>query len=668
MKSTKTLLLLIVLLFQWGCSGHNNGIKTDKAHWGGKLQDCSAGGIQSVQTNYMAGLVHFRIINFTNEQWNMDKAYTFISAKGQPEDVVNFIPGYPTKVKPNNDADTKGTASFFMKYPSLTYWEEDGDSGSKIWTNGNYSMVDFTLNAGTHSIKISNSNLFTNPPPPPGHPWWDYLLGALDIMIGAITIEDLPFGVLDLMVGTSTLISGAVDGKGDNNVNGQTINTLVSKLTGSDGANDYQPLNGGTCGGDVYTIADNGTYVIEVATAKTALSPPEVHIYIYPYATYFAKNALIKLDEYRKGTEAVGTKALTGPPYSCVYQLAFADGADTKNNHTCSKPTAYPGYSYMGTARNFSPDTALDWWNFANQLPTTSNDPVALKNWVGKFPGYCGTPDPACPKMGGMTIPVTDFRQYTWAENCDIDVTVNNPDATVILSPAIFAKNRCAGQMQSCTVTLQVDADQTSKVTFTDGTKNIPVSASCITATKMRLPGGNTYSSGVPTGGTCSFVVPVQFAYGAVTATPSADAPLFSCQAYPQGNSCKELTSSCSVTVTSFPNTNCVSTFDDGKSEAKLSFDCKLLPSMTLPNGNSYSARSPGGGCFQLIPVANAFGPVTITVDSCNNISCTVNRQTCTDKAASCQISVQQGYGNANYTVTDGITKIPFSFGCQKAF
>ncbi len=445
----------------------------------GDSSDCS--NVQSVSTSYVGGFVHFRIMNLTNIQWNI--ATNNESASWAPPAPVEppyyMLPGSPGFI------DANSSASFMLKYPSL--------SNNRNYSTGNYNL--FSLNftggdsTGNYTIKLTNSNNYTSPPPPTTAPWWGFLGGFVDIIEGVATMAEDPFwGIKDIIQGTYDMVSGAADNQGRNNISAQSYNTLSTAMAATLNGAQLNPLNGSYCGGDNYTISDGQNYVIELSTAKSTLPAPEVHVYIIPYNTYWARNAVKRLNDVRLGNS--GAPKLSGPPYSCIFSIAFADQADTGNSSTCINGA----YNYWNTAKSMSTNNIMQWAWLTNNLSTEAMNPANIKAALQGFKGYCGNIDPSCPALA--ITPVTVSGSPSTAGQCSWSVTAYNPAAALSASSlpagATFSAGTCTGASTSstpCSFTINpAPVPICAPAYITEGIFTAPLTMSC---TAMSSPQTN---------------------------------------------------------------------------------------------------------------------------------------------------------------------------------
>jgi len=600
---------------------------------------CATGQYQAVQTSYAGGLVQFRVINLTDMEWSLSKTDTWTGGGSIPS-----VLGTPTSVGPS------AISSFFVKYPSMA--ESDASSGTYPVTNLTLAASDA---AGDYTITLANTNNYTQPPPPPSVPWWDFLFGFADLIEGVVDFETNPFWALyDLVEGTVDLISGVSEGnQGSGNQNASTQNMLSTEIAAELNGGAFEPLAGARCGGDSFTIADAGTVVLELTTAKTQSSPMEVHLYIHPYAEYFAVNALDLLNNFRQGDNGTNSQ---DPVFGCVYQVAFENWSDLQDNNECHAPPAFPDYDYMQTASAFSPDEALDWWMFANELPTQPAGSIA--QWIARFPGYCGQGTPNCPPV--MSLPQTSFAGEGKGEGCTWTVQVQNPYGPLTFDPAeeiTVSSNTCNPStsatypIASCQFDVNV-ATGTSSLTFdtTDGYSTVPVTLSCAAAPSMSLP-VDTFSDPGATDD-CGFTVTVDNTWGPLTLDPSE---------WVDDNECTEAADTCTFELgVPLGMIGQAVTLSDTYTTASLTVSCGRPP-MSLPV-TTFSGSS-STDCSFTVQVLNPAAAVTL------DPALATTGNTCTAAADSCSftVGVPEGTASEQVIVSDGVTSVPITLTCEAA-
>ena len=614
---------------------------------------CDINTLQAVNTNYVAGFVLFQIVNQTNMSWNVSAVDTSGSGMG-------FWPGLPVLVDvPTLPPGTiepfaqQGISSFLYKYFS--------GAGAN---SGTYPLFDVTLTSktGGSTVTLSSSNDYTAPAPNATAPWWDFLSDAFDVMEGmfsAFTGDEAEAAIAVMKITESfyDIIDGTVDGNGNNNLNQQTQNVLVTQLTGMNGSVSLQPLGGGFCGGDSYTISDDANYVFALTTVKSKLMPPTVQLTISPYAAYFAQNALAKLDMFRKGTEPSGGAYTSSQYYSCIYNLAFESWSDTTNNNPCSAPATAPTYDYMTAASSFSPSDAPLWWNFANNLPSAGTDPVQVQSWMRKLQGRCGTVAASCPNGAPMTASPTNMSAVTDGPNCIFDVAISNPWATPTFTGSplpSFTPMPCSpATTLPCSIQLNIPAPTTATYTLTDGSTQIPLTVSC-TSRHMVLPQTVFQSSSFP--GPCLFSVTVSGPRGPVTVTPSDWVVANTCTASTDGN--------CVVSM-SVPSgwgggAAADMVLTDGQTYASFTLSCKATP-MTLPQTSFSGISALFLPCTSVVNVNNPHGPITL------NPATYLGTTTCTGPMAACQFTMTVPVGTSSQVVTvgDGSSTATLNASCQ---
>jgi len=262
-------------------------------------------------------------------------------------------------------------------------------------SSGPYALFDLNLTSGVYNVKVSNSDIYNQPPKSDtSTPWKEFVKGFADIFKGIVKFEEEPIRAsADIIMGTDDLINGAVDMMPSDNQNTQTYNILQSTFTGTkNNTQQLQPTTGAYCGGDVFTLSDGDTTVFELATAKSSSSPPEVQLYIMPWNIYWARNAAVRMNVFRTGSD--GQTIQTGVPSTCFYSIVFANPSDTDDPSFCS--------SYWSAAsKNFDANQIIDWTNFVNYLPTLQDGKAANGHsnssyYLNLFGAWCGTPDLTC--------------------------------------------------------------------------------------------------------------------------------------------------------------------------------------------------------------------------------------------------------------------------------
>ena len=623
--------------------------------------DCSdPSSWQTVTTSFTGGLVFFQVVNQTKMQWSVEGVDSWKDEKVGSGSGMMVVPGLPALVD-SVTAPENGIYTFLYYYQSLA---------ENLYPTGDYPLFSMTLTSATggYTVVLSNINLFTTPAPPKTTPWWDFLKAGIDIvegLLGAVTgdLEATAGSIMKITTGIHDIVSGALDGSGNNNASSTTQNVLQTKLTAALNGNPFQPLTGGYCGGDSYTISDDANYVIVLNTVKSALMPPTIQLTIYPYSAYFAQNALAKLDTFRKGNEP-GGGAYTASPYSCIYNLAFENWSDTGNNNPCSQPPFFPGYDYATTAASFSQKDALAWWDFANNLPdAAANQPTDVVKWMRQFAGRCGAVAPLCPNAQVMSASSTNLSQTTDESTCSFTITLTSPGG-VISAPTLPSDwglgNTC---MQidpdklpaTCSLDLYSPAGSSGTVRITDSYTTIPIKVSC--AARHMVLQQLTYS-GTSWPGPCLFSVQVSGPRGAVTATPSTFVTANGCTQQTDGNC------TLSLSVPSGTPSTAIS-LSDGPTTLPINVQCNDVP-MTLPKASGFQQSTAFSTCSFPVTIDRPHAAVSVTPASW------LGPSSCTGPMATCQLTMVVPMKNSVYQyagISDGFTQfnnIDFAcYGCQ---
>ena len=605
---------------------------------------CGSGMQQGVSTNYVSGLTFFQIVNMSSMKWTTNGTDTWAQANPGPGQGSGMTvnPGLPALVDSGSGAKS-GQYTFLHQYNSF--------AGSKT---GTYPLFDLTMTSGTYTIKLSNAVNYTQPPPPPSHPWWDYLSYALDAMEGLFSAftgnwAETAIGIAKMVDSAYDIASGTADNQGNNNDNIATDNVLATTLTVTKaGSGQLAPLDGGYCGGDSYTVSDGANYVFSLTTVKSKYMPPTIQLTVTPWSTYFAQNAQGKLDMYRRGN-APGVPAVATPLAGCVYAMVFENFTDTGNSKPCVHPSAFPTYNSFTTASNFSPNQAESWWNFANNLNTLGTNRQTVAGWLKTFGGACGTLPSSCPSVSGMTVSPPSCEQTTLEQACSCAFKVTNPNGPVFQkqNPQVpQLSNNCATEApytSPCTITLALLAGSPpTTVTLSDNDTDVPVSLTC-TAQKMTVQPLTYTGTSYPDA--CIFTVQVAGPTGPVSATPAT---------WVKSNTCTGATSGTCVVSLSVPSGTPATSISlsDGKTTQPISVECKNFP-MSIAQ-TTYSSRStPGGTCAIQTKFTNTHGPVTLSGGITTGVSITGN--SCTGSLPSCELTVNMPPGGErNLEFSDG--------------
>ena len=625
---------------------------------------CAGSTTEAVTTNFVAGFTQFQIVNQTNLAWSVEATDTWNKAYGSGSG-MKVVPGLPVTV---DDAlgPENGVYSFLHHYSSII----------SRYPEGLYPLFSLKLTSGdgTYVVTLTNSDNLTDPPPPTGHPWWDALRDSFEIlggMFGAITGEwfETATSIYDITKVSYDVISGAVDGSQRNNDNARTNNTLVTQMSATAAGSAFSPLTGGFCGGDSYTISDNLTLVITLATVKSTLMPPTVQLTITPYSYYFAQNSLAKLDMYRKGLEPGGA-VYKGYPYDCVFSMAFENWGDVgdkthaANNNPCSAPSAFSKYDYLTKASSFAHDQASAWWAFANALPTSATNSTDLQMWVQRFAARCGTVSATCPSPVPMSASPTTFNPTadTATGNCTFQVNLSNPagpvgvshqvpnEPAIALSDASTCSNK-APWTSPCELDLLVAAGLTNGTAVLDDGSGVNIQIT-VTCTARQMVIGKGPYSGTSYPDPCSFSVPVTAPRGAVTVTPSG---------FVTANTCtKVMDGTCTVTLAVPPGTNDLTlSLSDGMTTQPISVSC-IERQMTLDQ-QSISGGSIGSTCPFPVVATSPHGRITTKPPTY------LGPSGCTGPLPTCQFTVNVPAGTADelISVSDGMTTAPLVVTCD---
>jgi len=601
---------------------------------------------QGVSTNYMNGVAFFQIVNQTDLTWSVaGKDY------GQAgPDSYSFMlanPGIP-KIVDAKTGPNAGRLAFVYWYPSFTGYP-----------SGTYDLFDLTLTATDGSasppvpwtVVLANSDNYTSPPPPTGHPWWAYLAMAEEMLEGMFSAAtgDWEIGFVDILNSSYDIASGTTDGDGSDNDNSKTDNVLQTILTGSAGTGSLQPLNGGFCGGDSYTISDGKTYVFALTTIKSDSMPPTIQLTISPFSAYFAQNAIGKLDMFRRGKEPSAV-AYTTPLQSCVYTIAMNNWSDATDFKPCSyERSDGSSYDYFTRASSFPPEVALDWWSFANNLDNSANSIGDVQAWMRYFGGRCGTVPASCPNSVPMTASPTSFDATTQESVCQCVVQLTNaaaPVRAVVLPPSWFVN---PGQCDSstpplhCSYTIAAPAGANGTVQLSDALTTIPISVKCSAQQMIVQPLSYSSSSFGNLAG-CTFTVSVAAPQGPVTVTPNT---------FVTKNDCFKGISSCTVELKVPPDTKQQRVdLSDGITTQPITVQCTVpILSNTQP-GQDYYTWSGYGSCPQEIDYVNARGSVVVPP----SVQSWLAANTCIGTQAACSMTfnVSVGASDLGWFPTDG--------------
>ena len=616
---------------------------------------CSSGISSGVSTNYINGTTFFQIVNQTTMKWTVTGTDTWAEQNPGPGEGTGMTvhPGLPALVDSGTGPKT-GQYTFMHQYNSF--------AGNPT---GTYPLFDLTMTSGPYTIKLSNAVNYTQPPPPPSHPWWDYLGYAFDAMEGLFSVvtgdwAEAALGIAKMVDASYDIAKGTVDGEGNSNDNIATDNVLATSLTVSGATGAFAPLDGGYCGGDSYTVSDDLQWVVALTTVKSQYMPPTVQLTISPYSAYFAQNTLGKIDMYRKGN-APGVGALTGPYASCVYAVVFENFADLTNSTPCSHPAAFPTYDYFTKYSSLDPATATGIWQFANALNTTATEGNLgqLTEYLRDLGGNCGTLPTTCPSVSPMAVSPQACTQSTVEATCSCAFQVTNAngpvgqkqDPNIPLVPATTTCAPAAPFVSPCTITFEPAAGSAPvTIAITDTYTEVPISLSC-TAQKMTVQPLTYSASSWP--GPCTFNLQVAGPTGPVSTTPST---------FVTSNTCTSETSGTCIISLSVPPGTPASTISlsDGKTMLPVSVACADVP-MTL-SASTFSAWSTtkGQACPMTVGVTNAHGPVVVTPASVKSSS------TCTAPGPSCTVALSIPYDTqAPVSFSDGATTASATCTCN---
>ena len=603
---------------------------------------CSSGVSQGVSTYYVSGLTFFQVVNQTTMKWTTTGTDTSGGGSGM---TVN--PGLPALVD-SGLGPKSGQYTFLHHYNSF--------AGNP---KGTYPLFDLTMASGGYTITLSNSVNYTQPPPPATHPWWEYLADAVDAMDGlfsAVTGEwaEVALGIYDMVNSAYDIAAGTVDDQPNNNNNVATDNVLVTTLTVKNAAGQLAPLDGGYCGGDSFTVSDGSQYVFSLTTVKSKYMPPTIQLSVTPWSTYFAQNAQGKLDMYRRGN-AQGTPVVATPPASCIYAVAFENFSDGLNSAPCHFPTAFPTYDYFTKASSLDANTALEWWNFANNLNELGSDLPTVTKWLRTFGGACGTLPATCPSVAPMTVSPPSCSQSTLDDNCNCVFTLVNASGPVYQAqtPQLMSTTTCVGDPppNPCTVTLQVPKGSgPTTVTLTDGATNVVVPVTC-TARALSVQPLSYTGSSYP--GPCPFTVQASGPLGPVSATPST---------FVTSNACTAATAGTCAISLSVPSGTPASTISlsDGQTTLPISVSCSDIPMSIPDNGRQIIQQTYNDApCSTSEPVHYPHGPVVVTPASA------VTSSDCTAAGAGCTVALGIGASTSQWvSFSDGVSTQGFTFSC----
>ncbi len=624
-----------------------------------QTSSCDATAVESVNGYNSSSVIFFRIVNQTNLRWTVDLVDTLANSMKYPLDYSGLaaVPGYPVAVEPASGPGG-GIHTFLHRWIANT-----------TLPSGSYPQFDMNLTSGDWKATLSSWNNYTAPPPPTSHPWWEWVKDDAEAMHGLFEVItgttegnlwEAAKGAYGIFKTGQDIASGVVDNAPSSNDNQKTDNVFVTSLAVTSGGSRLQPLNGGYCGGDSYTVSDGSQFVFALTTAKSALMPPTFQLTITPYAAFFAQQAFGKLDSFRQGSTSGGAY-VTSDYYSCVYPLAFQDWSDSSNEKPCSAPTAFPKYDYMKVASALSPNDALDWWSFANNLPTTGKDPQQVGKWAHLFAGNCGTLPATCPSVLPMTASPPSFDVKTLETTCDCELTVSDAFSPVspVNLPDKWSVNpgRCTDQPppSPCTYTVFVPAGANGTFSISDTLTSIPIPVKCTSATMVVAP--LSYSGTASLGSACPFAVNVQTPRGPVTSTPST---------FVTSSTCTAQAESCSIVLSvPSPTSRQSISLSDAQTTQPINVEC-LPPPFTISQPSTYVWNNPGTPyCVGPVWASNTRGTVT-TADP--SLKSSILSSTCVGPQVSCSLTVRiDDTGSpVTFDLYDGTLNAttPVKYGC----
>jgi hypothetical protein len=338
-----------------------------------KPNDCTEEGIQNA---FQGGFARFQIVNVDSPAWTIS-----LENGEQP---YTCLPGFPLSsgLKQSGDPDMLDHLSFIFHFPPG--WWKQGSLFDLVLTSQDGNGTKLTL---------STSNQYVQPPPAPGHPFFEYLKGSVKILKSlALAATGREFMALyNFSVGVADISIGAVDSSGTNNELPPGTGTfLVTTLKGETSTGvEFAPIDGSFCGGDEYAISDGYSLAVDMTASRSGRVPGEVDVTLYRLDRFYALKAAKRLDDWRHDT----TMSYISPPYDQIMKRTFANYGDLDDSDLCRSDDGTQGY--LPALSTFSTEDLINFWYLANNFgtmcsQTKGGDETWCEYFAKLLPCSCG--------------------------------------------------------------------------------------------------------------------------------------------------------------------------------------------------------------------------------------------------------------------------------------
>ena len=349
---------------------------------------------------YNAGLVMFRLSNYTDKNWSVGLANAIDqgSSTAGYKLKANFVPGVPTTLKAaeiaaqtdNQGTFTSGNYSFIAQYLSGYRYHESQSSFSKdlfrltlddgsnttltLLTNVNFSKTVTPTGDGVYKTFLSNAD--------------SILEGLFDFGLAAVDFSEGRAGAGVKKAGTGMYYLGGgiyhlIKGLNDSTTTGST--QFVAILSGTSNSAMMKSESGYITGqnGDTYLIStgQNGRYLVEMNAVRPSTGIPEVHLQIHPYSQYYAYHSLVEFQDFREHATSMST---VNSAQATMLKKVFANYLDVNDSDTCISADGKD--SYMADATLLSDLSSF--WYFADHFNNVSTS-ADLKGYDAQFKASC---------------------------------------------------------------------------------------------------------------------------------------------------------------------------------------------------------------------------------------------------------------------------------------
>ena len=381
-KLWKWIAIALAMALFSGCSGDDGNPPQTR----GKPANCAD--YESIYNIYSAGFVHFRIANVGDLAWDIttEKTWRDPGDLCKANSVYDALPGFPTKLR--EAGSSLDNVNFFVHFETAQCL---GD------TKDEYPVFDMTLKSDESNVELtlSSSLKYKPPPPPSGHPFWDFLEDGIDMIKGLVELPEDPLGGFhDWASGLYGIASGGSGGEDSNNEvsDGYTGTFFITQLSGTMVNPEGQtvplnPLLGSFCGGDEYAISDGKSLVVEMVAGRSKHSPGEVGLAVYSYANFFGIRAAQVLDYWRQQGDDYMKE-----PYSHLLERVFANYNDPDDHEICENADGTQGY--FPAMSDIVSREQIEFWDLANNLGALcgapyNDDETYCQYYARKFPYSC---------------------------------------------------------------------------------------------------------------------------------------------------------------------------------------------------------------------------------------------------------------------------------------